>query len=363
MDTNIQTGTDKLKVSFSGHQINLGIDVHKKNWNVSVYIGEAFFQTFHQEANSSLLLNYLHSHFPEGHYVACYEAGFCGFSVQRELSSLGIDCMVVNPADIPQTHKGMLSKTDASDSRRLGMALSRGLLTPIYIPDKVTESDRQLIRYRRKTLTDLQKKRKILKSAFHAMGIVIPKEYDKPYWTKRFIEWIRKLEPEELSSQILIGHIVEDVDFLRRRLLQINGKIRQLSSLERYSEAYSILISAPGIGIITAMTLLTEIGEIKRFDSFGKFNSFIGLCPSEFSSGEHIRKGKMTSRGNTALRPLLIEAAWVSIRTDPALALKFQDLIKTRTKKRAIVVIARKLLSRIYHIWTNTGLYEKGILK
>ncbi|MBL1407542.1 IS110 family RNA-guided transposase [Sphingobacterium faecale] len=363
MDTNIQTDPDKVTVSFSDQQIFLGIDVHKKNWNISVYIGDTFFQNFHQEANSLLLLNYLNSHFPEGHYVACYEAGFCGFSVQRELKSLGIDCIVVNPADIPQTNKGMLSKTDTSDSRRLGTALSRGLLNPIYIPDKITESDRQLIRYRRKTLTDLQKKRKILKSAFHSMGIVIPKEHDKPYWTKRFIEWIRNLNPAEISSRILISHVVDDVEFLRRRLLQINKDVRQLSSHERYKEAYSILISAPGIGIITAMTLLTEIGEIKRFDNFGKFNSFIGLCPSEFSSGETIRKGKMTSRANTALRPLLIEAAWIAIRTDPALALKFQELIKTRTKKRAIVVIARKLLSRIYHIWTNTRLYEKGILK
>jgi len=363
MDTNIQTGSDKLRVSFSGRQIFLGIDIHKKNWNISVFIDDIFFQNFHQEANSLLLLNYLNSHFPEARYLACYEAGFSGFSIQRELKSLGIDCIVVNPSDIPQTNKGVLSKTDTSDSRRLGMALSRGLLTPIYIPDKLTESDRQLIRYRKKTLTDLQKKRKILKSAFHSMGIIIPKEYEKPYWTKKFIDWIRNLKPEEVSSQILISHVIDDVEFLRKRLLEINKNIRHLCSHERYKEVYSILISAPGIGIITDMTMLTEIGEIKRFDNFSKFNSFIGLCPSEFSSGENIRKGKMTPRANSALRPLLIEAAWIAIRTDPALALKFQELIKSRTKKRAIVVIARKLLSRIYHIWTNTRLYEKGLLR
>ena len=85
------------------------------------------------------MANYLQSHFPEAIYKACYEAGF---SVQRELSSLDIDCMVINPADVPQTNKGSLSKTDASDSKRLAIALSKGMLNPIHIPDRVTEADR-----------------------------------------------------------------------------------------------------------------------------------------------------------------------------------------------------------------------------
>ncbi len=363
MDTNIITNPKKSSVSFIGQTVYLGIDVHKKNWSVTVYLGGTFFQTFHQESKSSILANYLKVHFPGANYKACYEAGFCGFSVQREISSLGIDCIVVNPADVPQTNKGNLSKTDASDSKRLALALSKGMLNPIHIPDRITEADRQLIRYRKKIQIQLQGRRRSLKSIFHIAGISIPVEYDKPYWTANFVKWLRSIILAETSLNKTIQLIVDDVEIFRKRLLETNKLIRELSASERYSQMYTVLSSAPGIGIITAMTMLTEIGNIERFDNFARFNSFIGLCPSEFSSGEDIRKGGMTPRNHSAIRSLLIEAAWIAIRIDPALALKFQELIVTRTKKRAIVVIARKLLSRIYCIWTKKQEYEKGILK
>lgn len=364
MVTKIQTKTQKEAVNFIGKEIYLGIDVHKKNWNISVYLGEVFYQTFHQVSDSKVLLRYLTHHFPGGSYKACYEAGFCGFSVQRELSSLEIDCIVVNPADVPQTVKGTLSKTDSVDSKRLGAALSKGFLTPIYIPEKITEADRQLIRYRKKIQRHLLSRRKSLKSALHVAGIIIPKEYDKPYFTNNFINWIKNLVMEEYSLKATLDMIVEDIVYFRKRLLEVNKQIRQLSNNERYAFMYGILTSVPGIGLITAMTILTEIGNIKRFSSFAKFNSFIGFHPSEFSSGENIHKGSITPRGHSAIRPLIVEAAWIAIRNDPAMALKFHELILTgKTKKRAIIVIARKLLSRIYSIWTNNKTYEKGVLK
>lgn len=364
MSAKTQTKKIKEEVNFTGKEIYLGIDVHKKNWNVSVYLGDMFYQTFHQESDSKILHQYLQHHFSGGNYKACYEAGFCGFSVQRKLSSLGIDCIVVNPADVPQTVKGSLSKTDSVDSKRLGAALSKGFLTPIYVPDTVTEADRQLIRYRKKIQQQIQSRRKSLKSALHVAGILIPSEHDKPYFTNNFINWIKNLEVKEFSLKATLDMIVEDVVYFRKRLLEVNKQIRQLSNTEKYVRMYGILTSAPGIGLITAMTILTEIGDIKRFGSFAKFNAFIGLHPSEFSSGEHIRKGRITPRGHSAIRPLIIEAAWIALRNDPAMALKFSELISSgKTKKRTIIVIARKLLSRIYSIWTHQQFYEKGLLK
>lgn len=364
MDTKVQIKKVSSAVSFAGKEIYLGIDVHKNNWNVSVYLDNLFYQKFHQTSEAKVLLNYLEHHFPGGSYKACYEAGFCGFSVQRELSSLGIDCIVVNPADVPQTVKGILSKTDSVDSKRLGAALSKGFLTPIYIPDRITEADRQLIRYRKKIQAHLQSRRKSLKSALRIAGIMIPAEYDKPYFTNNYIKWIKQLCPEESSLKITLEMIVEDIVYYRKRLLEANKQIRQLADSEKYTDMYTILLSVPGIGLITAMTMLTEIGEIKRFNSFAKFNCFIGLHPSEFSSGEHVHKGSITPRGHSSIRPLIIEAAWIAIRNDPAMALRFNELIILgKTKKRAIIAIARKLLSRIYCVWTNQQLYEKGILK
>lgn len=350
-------------ISYQGQTIHVGLDVHKKNWSVSLYLNDSFIRTFHQESNGQALLQHLQSHYPGGQYKACYEAGFCGFSIQRELSLLGIDCSVVNAADIPQTNKGMLSKTDAADSRRIGEAFAKQLVKPIYIPKQEIEADRNLIRYRKHVQDDLRAKKHKIKSSLFTMGLKIPLEHDKPYWTNNFITWLKALTIVDSGNKLTIDLLIDDVLILRKRLFTTNKEIRLLSQSERYKSTYTLLTSAPGIGLITAMTMITEIGDINRFDSFTKFNSFIGLCPSEFSSGERIHKGKMTTRNHKTIRSLIIESAWIAKRNDPALTLKYHELLKTKTAKRAIVIIARKLLSRLFTIWKTKIEYEKGVLK
>jgi transposase len=350
-------------ISFAGQTINIGLDVHKKNWSVSIYLGDNFIKTFHQESTGTILLQHLKTNYPDAIYNACYEAGFCGFSVQRELTGLGIACTVVNAGDIPQTNKGMLSKTDAADSRRIGEAFAKGLLKAIYVPKANVEADRNLVRYRKRVQEDLKAKKQGIKSSLFILGLKIPVQYDKSYWTNNFITWLKELEINDYSNKITVSLLIEDVLLLRKRLFETNKRLRALSIHENYAANYILLTSTPGIGLITAMTMLTEIGDVNRFDSFTKFNSFIGLCPSEYSSGERVHKGKMTNRAHKTLRSLIIEAAWVSIRVDPALTLKYHELLKTKTGKRAIVVIARKLLSRIFTVWKTKVEYENGVVK
>jgi transposase len=362
--TNIKEKTKTRKtINFKGQIIHIGLDVHKKNWSVSIYLGDKFVKTFHQESLGTVLLQHLQTNYPEAVYKACYEAGFCGFSVQRELSLLGIECSVVNAGDIPQTNKGMLSKTDASDSRRIGEAFSKGLLKAIYIPKANIEADRNLVRYRKRVQEDLKAKKQGIKSCLFILGLKIPVQHDKSYWTNNFITWLKELELTDTSNKITVSLLIEGVLLLRKRLFETNKQLRALSLTETYAKNYSLLTSTPGIGLITGMTMLTEIGDINRFDSFTKFNSFIGLCPSEYSSGERVHKGKMTNRAHKTIRALIIEAAWVSIRVDPALTLKYHELLKTKTGKRAIVVIARKLLSRMFAVWKTSVEYEKGIVR
>jgi transposase len=353
----------KELADFKGQTINLGLDVHKKNWNVSVYLNQQFIRSFHQAPDGKVLLSHLKANYPNGIYRACYEAGFCGFSIQRELAELGIACSVVNATDVPQTNKGMLSKTDTIDSRRIGEAFAKDMLTPIYIPSPDIEADRNLIRYRKKVQEGLRSKKQGVKSCLHILGLKIPAQYDKPYWTNTFITWLKGLEIENPSTKITLNFLIDDVLLLRKRLFATNRDIRKLSQSDKYKEEFNILTSTPGIGLITAMTMITEIGDINRFKNFSQFNSFIGFCPSEFSSGEHIHKGKMTPRGHKTIRALLIEAAWIAVRCDPALVLKYHELKKVKTSKRAIVVIARKLLSKIYTIWRTKEQYKKGIIE
>ena len=353
----------KERVDYTGKNIYVGLDVHKKNWHATVYLEQQYIKTFHLESRGQILLKFLENNYPNGSYHACYEAGFCGFSVQRALTALGIKCIVVNACDIPQTQKGTLSKTDASDSKRIGEAFAKQMLKPIYVPDKISEADRNLIRYRKRTQELLKAKKQSIKSCLNILDIPIPARHDKPYWTNNFIKWLQDLHIEEFSAKATIDGLVQDATFFRKKLLMLNQEIKKLSKSEKYNQMYDILNSTPGIGLITAMTMLTEVVDINRFENFTKFNSFIGLCPSEFSSGEKERKGKMTSRSNKQIRSLIIEAPWVAIRLDPALTKKYQELLITKTKKRAIVVIARKLLSRIYKVWKAKVPYENGIVK
>ncbi|MFD2285930.1 IS110 family transposase [Pedobacter petrophilus] len=276
---------------------------------------------------------------------------------------MGIHCDVVNASDVPQTSKGMLSKTDASDSRRIGEAYAKAMLKPIYVPSSTNEADRNLISYRQRVQRDLKAKKQGIKSCLNILGLKIPIQYDQPYWTNNFITWLKQLEITDVSNKITIDFLIEDVSILRKRLFATNSQIRKLSQSKQYKDTYIQLTSTPGVGLITAMTMLTEIGDINRFDSFEKFNSFIGLCPSEYSSGEHVYKGKMTTRGHKTIRALIIECAWIAIRKDPALTLKYHELIKIKTPKRAIIVISGKLLSRIFTIWKNNKEYVTGVLK
>ena len=210
--TNIKEKTKtRESISFKGQTINIGLDVHKKNWSASIYLGDSFVKTFHQESTGTILVQHLKANYPDAVYKACYEAGFCGFSVQRELTALGVECCVVNAADVPQTNKGMLSKTDAADSRRIGEAFSKGLLKPIYIPTSSGEADRNLVRYRKRVQEDLKAKKQGIKSCLFILGLKIPPEHDKSYWTNNFITWLKELVITDSSNKITVSLLIEDV--------------------------------------------------------------------------------------------------------------------------------------------------------
>jgi transposase len=144
-----------LQTDFSNLQLYIGIDVHKKQWSVSIYTDAAHHRTFSQPATPQALKSYLDHHFPGAKVVCAYEACKFGYWIHRQLTSYGYQCLVVNPADIPTSNKETANKTDAIDSRKIGKSLRAGLLTSIHVPDQRTEGDRQLFRYRKRLMADL----------------------------------------------------------------------------------------------------------------------------------------------------------------------------------------------------------------
>ena len=351
------------RVDFSGQAIYVGMDVHLKSWDVSIFFDQQHLGSFHQPPDTTKLVGTLKERYPNADIYCAYEAGFSGYWIQRQLQGLGLSCIVVNPADVPQTDKDKKTKTDRGDSKRIGKALQTGLLRPIYIPDQFTESNRKLVRYRQQLLTDLKRCKARAKHFLLYQGIHLPDQYNTGKWSSKLISWLKELKHEHETSALTLHKMVAQIESMKQEVSILNKDIQRIMAHQAYADQAKLIQSVPGIGPIITASLLVEIADIKRFATFAQFNSFIGFCPGEHSSGEKERKGTITSRHHNALRSLLIEAAWTAVKKDPALSLAFSYLKKRMTAKRAIIRIARKLLNRIYHVWAKNENYENGIVK
>ncbi|WP_457272682.1 IS110 family RNA-guided transposase, partial [Pedobacter sp. UYEF25] len=233
----------------------------------------------------------------------------------------------------------------------------------VHVPDEELESDRTVVRYRHRLGTDLTRAKARIKSLLHKSGMAIPENFQKSNWTLAFMRWLKAVEFPHVSANLALARMIGQVEYFRAQILELSGELRDMIRGDRYRQGAVLLMTAPGIGALTALTMLTEIGDIGRFGTFYRFNSFIGLCPTEFSSGESERMGPLTPRKHSRLRSLLIETAWSAVRLDPAMLLAYNEYKKRMTGKRAIIRIARKMLSRVYYMLQKQQSYEKGIVK
>jgi transposase len=347
------------KIDFTGHNIYAGFDVHLKSWKVTVMTENIVYKTFTQPPTPETLYNYLKNNFPGGTYHSAYEAGYCGYWIHDKLSSYGINSIVVNPADIPTTDKEKVQKEDKRDSRKIARSLSAGILTPIYIPSLQTQRDRSLLRTRSLLVKDLARVRNRIKSFLYFHGITIDNSFQMPqsHWSNRFISWLEGLDLDGGSGKQSIQVLISECKYLRNSILEVTRQIQLLAQMEAYRERVSLLKSVPGIGLITAMTILTEIESIDRFNNLDKMCGYIGLVPSTKSSGENERTGNITPRGHSVLRSAIIESSWTAVRNDPALMKSYLSYLKRMESNKAIVKIARKLLSRIRFVLINNTPY------
>ncbi|MDQ3534692.1 MAG: IS110 family transposase [Bacteroidota bacterium] len=349
---------------FAGQPIYVGIDCHKTSWKVCI-LGEHYeHKTFSQNPDPELLVKYLKKNFPGGSYHAVYEAGFSGFDSCRKLLELEVDCKVIHPADVPTNQKERLQKTDKIDSRKLARALKNGELKGINIPCLELEADRSLVRQRFRIMKDLTRIKLRVKSLLMQHHINIPEHLavQSRHWSKVYTTWLKSLTIEQESLKLAIDNYVRYGETIRKELYLVNRQVRTLSQSERYKDNFELLLSVPGIGLTTAMMLLVQIGDINRFKSFDELCSYVGLVPSMYGSGDKMVVGKMVKRGRKMLKIMLIEAAWVSIRTDPVMMAKFAELSRVMKKNKAIIRIAKKVLNRIRYILKNHQAYEIGVV-
>lgn len=347
------------QIDFTGQNIYAGFDVHKNSWKVTVMAEDTFYKTFTQPPNPEVLYNYLKNNFPGGNYHSAYEAGFCGYWIHNKLLSYGIKSIVVNPADIPTTDKERVQKEDKRDSRKIAKSLSSGTLMPIYTPSIQTQRDRSLLRTRAMLVKDLARYKNRIKSFLFFYGISIVDAFAKPqsHWTNRFMRWLENIDLDGGSGKEALQVLISECKNLRTSILKVTKQIRELSQMATYQEQVPLLQSVPGIGLITSMTILTELETIDRFNNLDKMCGYIGLVPSTKSSGEKERTGDITPRGHSVLRSAIIESSWMAIKYDPALMKSFVVLCKRMDSNKAIIKIAKKLLSRIRFVLANKKPY------
>jgi transposase len=340
-------------LDFTGQNIYIGIDVHLKSWSVSVLSEHAVLKSFRQNPDVGALHSFLSTNYPGASYHSVYEAGFCGFWIHAHLVALGINNIGVNPADVPTMSKEKLRKTDSVDCNKLARELRSGTLKGIYVPSEETLEIRSLIRLRNTIVKDSTREKNRVKSLLHFHGIEIPEAFTRHSignWSKRFLSWLRALKlSTEYGKKTLDLHIEQFVR-LRGMLLQETRAIRDLSRTKSFSEPLRLIMTIPGIGITTGISLLTEIDDIKRFNGSQQLAAYIGLIPMCHSSGEKEGVGDITIRKHAMLRCHLIEAAWIAIRKDPAMTMAYEEYRKRMNAQKAIVKIARKLVNRIYFV-------------
>lgn len=354
------------KESFNGQSFYVGIDYHKKSWKVTI-LGEQYeHKSMSQNPSPEILADYLKRNFPGATYNAVYEAGFSGFKSCRKLNELGINCMVIHPADVPSTQKERLQKTDRADSRKLAKSLRDKAFESIHIPEPQLEAERALVRQRFRIMKDLSRTKNRVKSLLFQFGINVPERFTSSqtrHWSKVYIDWLKELPINDQNLRQVIDNYIGTGERQRKELLLLNKQVRNLSQSPKYKTNYQLLLGMPGIGLMTAMTFLTQIGDITRFERLDDLCNYVGLVPRMYGSGDKMQVGKLIKRGRKELKIMLIESSWEAVRKDPALMLKFNELCNRMPKNKAIIRIARKILSRIRFVLKNQQPYELSVIK
>jgi transposase len=337
-----------------GEKLFIGIDLHKRRWHVTI-----------RTADVEIFSNSIAGRWQElkkvlNRYKGCrihavYEAGFLGFWLFDHLTQYGVDCIVTPPSLIPQEH-GNRVKTDRLDSRKLARLLAKGLLKSIWVPSVEERFHRQVIRRRRQLVGDRVRTQNRIKSELCFYGIDLPAPHGQ--WSKVYFENLQRIKFNNRWMQQSFNQLLKQYEFLCTQIDKQTQLLKQLSQLPLYRDRVKILRSIPGIGLLTAMEVLLELQDVSRFRRAEQLAAYVGLTPSQYSSADKIRMGRITRMGKNTVRSALVESCWHLIRKDKAMRKKYEQIKARAGGKRAIVAVSRKLILCIRRLLLDNRPYE-----
>jgi transposase len=294
------------------YPVYIGLDVHKESIAVAVArAGREAPESRGEIANKpktvAKLVERLNQEFDGEVLLFCYEAGPCGYGLYRQLLALGHDCQVVAPSLIPRK-PGERIKTDRRDARKLAQALRSGDLTAVWVPDEEQEAMRDLTRARDDLKAQERKARQQLNAYVLRHGHAWPS--NKTRWTQTHYNWLESLRFAHDWQQVVLQEYIDAAKAGSNRVADITAQMERVLPQWSLAPVVDSLVALRGIDKLAAMVLLAELGDISRFDSPKQLMAYLGLVPSEHSSGGRRRLGAITKTGNRHARRMLVESAW-----------------------------------------------------
>jgi transposase len=287
---------------------DVGIDAHKKDLFVAMLVGNEKTPVTWQLANEPnavrRLVRKLEREAP-GPVHVFYEAGPCGYALQRQLTTARVNCDVVAPALIPRK-PGERVKTNRRDARKLAELGRAGLLTAVQPPTPEDEAVRDLARARDDAREDLQRCRHRLGKLLLRRGL----HFSGRNWTRAHRQWVDGLTWTHAAERAVVDDYLLAIDHTEARLVELDARLAEIAATEPYRERVGWLRCFRGIDTLTAMLILAELHDFRRFASAPALMAYLGLVPGEDSSGEKHRRGRITRTGNALVRRVLVETAW-----------------------------------------------------
>src|SRR5882672_5913921 len=343
------------------HDVFSGLDVDKRSISVTFTDHDRFLKSLRMPYSAEHLLNHVRKHFPNKKVAFVYEAGPTGYGLYDGIVAQGYPCLIAAPSMIPKA-PGQRVKTNRLDSKALSESLRGGQLKSIHVPSAVYRELRHLTQLRDVLVSELVGMKQRIKSLLLFEGIEFPPAPPGSQWSSRVKNKLRKL-PCSGTVRFKLDQLLDNLEFNEKQILKTIREIRRYCQNDpELSGCMKYLMSLPGIGWITASQLLARIGDWRELHNIRQLGGFLGLVPTEHSTGERTDRGSITRTGDERLRSKVIQASWSAIRQDSELREFFRTVYRKHPReiasRVAIVAVARKLSVRIAVVLMKQRPYE-----
>lgn len=341
-------------------KLYIGIDIHKRSWKVHCATDLSSGKTFSMSPSPEILKKYVDRYFSEYDVATAYEAGCCGYHAHRCFEGYGWHSLVVNPADIFRRGRERHTKTDRIDAQLIARELKDGRLTGIVVPDSKREQLRSLFRRRNDLVKDMRQIKSYIKMQLLYYGIVVPEEFDNDHWSHGFRNWLDGLSFCYATGNEVLESRMRSFRFIDKEFRDVSTGLRKHTKAY-YKKDYMLLRSIPGIGPIVASGILSELGDLRRFNNIKHLAGYVGLAPGIYQSGDTFRHTGVSMRAHRLIRSYFVEASWQAIRADPVMQAYYRRH-QGKNVKSVIVKVARKLLIRTLAVIKTETPYEIGVV-